>query len=84
MGIRPLSESAASVCIDGADSLREGEIVTTDSAYQALRDAVNLARSQNIRRVAELRSALLQRGHSEQTANEAIQTWANYERAKRC
>jgi len=54
----------------------------TDDAYQALRDAVNLARSQYIRKVGALRAALLQRGHSEQTVNEAIQTWANYERSK--
>jgi hypothetical protein len=54
----------------------------TEDTYQALRDAVNLARSQCIRRVGALRSALLQRGWPEQTVNEAIQAWANYERSK--
>ena len=54
----------------------------TDDAYQALRDAVNLARIQCIRRLDALKAELLQRGHSEQTVNEAIQTWANYEMAK--
>lgn len=55
----------------------------TDDAYQALRDAVNLARAQQIRRLPALKSALLQRGYPEATVNEAIQTWANYEKAKR-
>jgi hypothetical protein len=54
----------------------------TDDTYQALRDAVNLARMRDIRRVGALRSALVQRGWSEQTANEAIQAWANYEQSK--
>lgn len=55
----------------------------TDAAYQALRDAVNLARQQSIRRVGALKEELIRRGWPEQTVNEAIQTWANYERAKR-
>lgn len=54
----------------------------TEDAYQALRDAVNLARAQCIRKVGALRAALLRHGHSEQTVDEAIQTWANYEKAK--
>jgi hypothetical protein len=55
----------------------------TEDVYQALRDAVNLARFQSIRHIGALKSALLQRGWTEQTANEAIQAWANYERSKR-
>jgi hypothetical protein len=54
----------------------------TDDVYQALRDAVNLARSQSIRRVGALKATLMQRGWPEQTVNEAIQAWANYERSK--
>jgi hypothetical protein len=54
----------------------------TDDTYQALRDAVNLARFEQIRTVAALRSRLSQRGWPEQTVNEAIQAWANYERSK--
>lgn len=55
----------------------------TDGAYQALRDAVNLARMQQIRQLPALKAALIQLGWPEQTATEAIQTWANYEKAKR-
>lgn len=55
----------------------------TDAAYQALRDAVNLARDRQIRRLPALKSALLQRGYPEQTVNGAIQAWANYEVSKR-
>ena len=55
----------------------------TDDVYQALRDAVNLARMREIRRLPALKAALLQRGWPEHTVNEAIQTWANYEKAKR-
>lgn len=55
----------------------------TDDAYQALRDAVNIARQQSMRRVGSLKEELIRRGWPEQTVNEAIQTWANYERAKR-
>jgi hypothetical protein len=54
----------------------------TDDTYQALRDAVNLARMRDIRNKDALRSALVQHGWSEKTANEAIQAWANYEKAK--
>lgn len=55
----------------------------SDDAYQALRDAVNLARIRQIRRLPALKAALMQHGWSEQIANEAIQTWANYEKSKR-
>lgn len=55
----------------------------TDDVYQALRDAVNLARSEQVRSAAALRSRLSQRGWAEQTINEAIQAWANYEKGKR-
>jgi hypothetical protein len=42
MDIRPLSESAASLCIDGADSLREGGIVTKKpSKSQTARDNIS-------------------------------------------
>ena len=54
----------------------------TDDTYHALRDAVNLARMRDIRNKDALRSALVQQGWSEKTANEAIQAWANYEKAK--
>ena len=55
----------------------------TDAAYQALRDAVNIARQLSICRVGALKMKLIQRGWPEQTVNEAMQIWANYERAKR-
>ena len=55
----------------------------TDDAYHALRDAVNLARMWQIRRLPDLKQALLRHGWSEQTATEAIQAWSNYEKAKR-
>jgi len=55
----------------------------TDDAYHALRDAVNLARMRQIQRLPDLKAALVQRGWPEQTATEAIQAWANYEKAKR-
>jgi hypothetical protein len=55
----------------------------TDVAYQAIRDAINLARAQQIRHLPALKSALLQRGYPEQTVNEALQAWANYEVSKR-
>ncbi|MBN3848690.1 hypothetical protein G3N58_17935 [Paraburkholderia sp. Ac-20342] len=55
----------------------------TDAAYQALRDAVNLARDEQIRRVAALKSRLHQAGHCGEAIDEAIQAWANYEKAKR-
>jgi hypothetical protein len=55
----------------------------TPDAYQALRDAVNLARNERIRSVSTLKRLLIQRGHAPEHANEAIQTWANYEKAKR-
>lgn len=54
-----------------------------DDAYQALRDAVNLARYEQIHSVSTLKRLLIQRGHAPEDANEAIQTWANYEKAKR-
>lgn len=54
----------------------------TDAAYQALRDAINLARCDQIRNVASLKSRLQQMGYSHEAATEAIQTWANYERGK--
>lgn len=54
----------------------------TDDAYQALRDAVNLARNEQVRNVAVLKSRLQQNGHTYEAATEAIQTWANYEKAK--
>lgn len=55
----------------------------SDDAYQALRDAVNLARHHGIRSKEALHAELIALGWSEATVNEAIQTWANYEKAKR-
>lgn len=56
----------------------------TDEVYQALRAAVNLARYEHVRCVSTLKRLLIQRGHAPEHANEAIQTWANYEKDKRC
>jgi hypothetical protein len=55
----------------------------TEDAYQALRAAVNLARNEQVRNVAALKSRLRQMGHSDEAATEAIKTWADYERLKR-
>lgn len=54
----------------------------TEDAYQAPRAAVNLARNEQVRNVAALKSRLRQMGHSDEATREAIKTWANYERAK--
>lgn len=54
----------------------------TEDAYQALRDAVNLARHRGIRTKEALRVELLALGWSEATVTEAIQAWANYEKAR--
>ncbi|MBB5508094.1 hypothetical protein HDG35_004372 [Paraburkholderia sp. JPY681] len=55
-----------------------------DDVYQALRAAVNLARFEQIRSVPALKSRLQQMGHSDEAARQAIKTWADYERSKRC
>lgn len=50
--------------------------------YYCLRDAVNLARSEQIRTVAALKSRLGQYDYKPETINEAVTYWANYEKGK--
>lgn len=55
----------------------------TDETYQALRDAVNFARSRSIHSRDALRSALIAHGYSAEAIDEAIKAWADYEQSKR-
>ena len=50
--------------------------------FDALRDAVNLARDRQIRTLRALRAQLETRGHKREHVDEAIQCWATYENRK--
>ena len=54
----------------------------TELVYQCLRDAVNLARSEQLRTVNALRSRLSQHGYDAETIQSALKEWANYEKSK--
>jgi len=54
----------------------------TDKQIEALRDAVNIARNQQIRTVRELRSALIKDKHTLSDINIALQFWVNQYRGK--
>jgi hypothetical protein len=50
--------------------------------FNAIRDAVNLAKLYNVRTVGRLKSHLIEHGHTEENATAAIQEWAKYEKRK--
>ncbi|MDM8358817.1 hypothetical protein [Pandoraea communis] len=52
----------------------------SEVGYEVVRDAVNLARDESIRHVAELRNRLRQIGHSEEAIREGLRYWAAEER----
>ena len=54
----------------------------SDEAFDALRDAVHLAQSRQLKSLRALRAALVQRGWAEPVISEAIQVWANCEWTK--
>jgi hypothetical protein len=54
----------------------------TNDEFLCMRDAVNLARGEQLRTVAALRSRLTQHGWSKETIQKALVQWANYERGK--
>lgn len=52
----------------------------TDSAFDTLRAAVNLARNEQINTVAMLRRRLLRLGHAANDIDEALNYWGNHYR----
>ena len=55
----------------------------TDAGYDALRDAVNLARAYQIGTVDRLKKLLIDHGHAATDVDSAVKFWANYEAKKR-
>jgi len=55
----------------------------TNEIFAALRDAVNLSRSLQIRSVHSLRAHLYRAGHSQENIQQAITFWAKQVRANK-
>ena len=55
----------------------------TESGFEALREAVGLARDEGITNAERLKIRLLESGHASSSVDQAIAAWTTYERAKR-
>lgn len=53
------------------------ENTMSDTTFDALRDAVTLARQYQIQTVVRLRGMLKDRGHQEEAIQEALRVWGN-------
>lgn len=51
-------------------------------ACDCLRDAITLAKNEQVRRLDALKSRLLRLGHPDAVVREAVRFWADHERAK--